>query len=70
MITVANLKEQTGQQGPHPNLYCLACGSEYSANKSDYFNHPHDYSFVCCNEPMILAIKTICLREVSNEEDC
>lgn len=56
-VTVADLKDQVGKPGPHPNLYCECCGSEYSANAGDYFMHPHDYIFECCDEPMVLAIK-------------
>jgi hypothetical protein len=40
-------------------LYCLECGSEFSANSGDYFMQPDNYVFMCCNEPMILAKKQI-----------
>jgi hypothetical protein len=56
-VTVADLKEQTGVPGPHPNLVCECCGAEYSANKGDYFMHPPTYPFFCCDRPMILAIR-------------
>jgi hypothetical protein len=31
------LKNQTGERGPHPFLYCAECEAEYSANRGDYF---------------------------------
>lgn len=65
MITVADLKNQTGVPGPHPNLVCKCCGAEYSANAGDYFMHRSTYAFVCCDRPMVLARKRVVLEEVS-----
>ncbi len=57
MVTVADLKDQTGKPGPHPILVCYCCGAECSANAGDYFNSRPTFKFVCCGEPMDLAIK-------------
>ena len=64
-IFAANLKDQTGVPGPHPILYCEYCGSETSANKGDYFYLTPDYSFVCCEQPMTLAIKRVTYEKVN-----
>jgi hypothetical protein len=64
MITVADLKNQTGTHDPHPVLYCRDCGAEYSANKGDYFMHPPTYPFFCCDQPMILVVKKTVFEEV------
>lgn len=63
LVTVGDLKDQIGTSGPRPDLYCAACGNEYSANAGDYFNHPFNHVFVCCDEPMKL-----CVRRVTHEE--
>ncbi|MCI0525953.1 MAG: hypothetical protein L0Y56_00670 [Nitrospira sp.] len=69
MITVKDLKDQTGTPGPHSVLYCLNCMSTYSANRGDYFflENPGDrkHVFRCCGEPMILVVPEIHYREVS-----
>jgi hypothetical protein len=64
MITVSDLKEQTGVPGSHPSLICRCCGAEYSANKSDYFLYPPTFPFFCCEQPMILAVKRVVYEEV------
>jgi hypothetical protein len=46
MITVADLR-MTECEGL--SLACAECGSECSANPSDYFLLPEDYVFVCDN---------------------
>ncbi len=62
-VKVKDLKDQSGP-GPHPNLMCLCCGGEYSANKGDYFMFPHNHTFKCCGEEMILAVKEVRYRRV------
>jgi hypothetical protein len=54
MIKVSDLKDQIGTPGPHPFLYCQECGSQFSANKGDYFMHPSDHVFTCCGENLNL----------------
>jgi len=36
-------------------LYCVVCGSKYSANKCDYFMQPHDFDLMCCGESLDLC---------------
>jgi len=62
-ITVADLKDHKGC-GPHPFLYCEFCGAEWSANKGDYFTHPLDYVFTCCDENMRLVRKVVTYEDV------
>ena len=67
MVTVADLQDQTGASatpGPHSILYCQECGSEYSANKGDYWNHPSNYPFYCCGLSMLLVQKKVIYSEV------
>lgn len=59
MITVHDLKDQTGTPEPRPFLYCEECGSECSANRGDYFSTPSTFPFFCCNHPMRLVKKII-----------
>ena len=63
-VKVSDLKDQTGVAGPHPILYCTCCGGEYSANASDYFMHPSNYTFKCCRRNMKLVVKRINYQEV------
>jgi hypothetical protein len=56
-ITVADLQDQIGTLEPRPILHCDICDSEYSAHAGDYWDHPKDYVFTCCGEPMSLVIK-------------
>lgn len=41
-------------------MYCPICGSEYSANKGDYFmiSNP-EFKFICCDRTMLLVTKSI-----------
>ena len=65
MITVADLKDQTGIVGTRPILMCQECGGEYSANKADYsFYRLDTYPFFCCDLPMILIVKKTIIEEV------
>lgn len=64
MITVAELKDQTGMVEPRPFLYCGECESECSANKGDYFFLADDEVLTCCGEPMKLCVKRITYQEV------
>ena len=66
-VTVGSLKNQTGEAGPHPFLYCHCCGGEYSANAGDYFMASGDTVLKCCDEPMILAVKRVSFMEVSQK---
>jgi hypothetical protein len=63
-VKVSDLKDQIGMNGPRPFLMCYCCGAEYSANKGDYFMHPSDHTFECCDEPMVLVIKYMMYAEV------
>ena len=62
MVRVRVLKEQIGTTGPRPILRCFICGSEFSANRGDYFAAHPEYIFECCGEPM-----TLCIRRVTYE---
>jgi len=44
-------------------MYCIKCGGEYSADKSDYFMVRGDHKFRCCNCIMDVVVKqtTHCL---------
>ena len=63
-VKVSDLKDQVGKPSPHPILYCKVCGSEYSANAGDYFNHPSTHVFKCCRRNMVLVNKTTTYLEV------
>lgn len=65
VVKCGDLKDQSGP-GPHPVLYCVHCGDEYSANKGDYFDTPEDEVMTCptCEEPMQLVVKTTTFRQV------
>lgn len=57
-LTYGMLRNQAGEPGPHPFLYCGECGARYSANAGDYWNVPKDRPVECeCGEPMILALE-------------
>jgi hypothetical protein len=59
MITVKDLKDQTGTQD-RSMLLCENCGAQYSANKSDYsFWMPANQAFTCCEEPLVLVVKSV-----------
>lgn len=55
LVTVGDLKNQTGVPGPHPILYCGHCGAGRSSNAGDYWDWPKDHVFVCCDSPMQLG---------------
>jgi len=42
-----------------PILYCERCGSEYSANKGDYFDAPPGQKLVCCGKQLVLARRIV-----------
>ena len=46
-------------------MYCNICGSEYSANYSDYFMTAKNYVFKCCDMPCELAQKIVTTEYVS-----
>jgi hypothetical protein len=54
---VGNMTNQTGVSGPHSIAYCLICGNEFSANKSDYWDAPDSLVLKCCYQPMHLVVK-------------
>jgi len=56
-ITVADLKDQTGEHHPRPILYCNTRGEESSANKVDYFYLHPNHTFTHCGRPMRLVVK-------------
>ena len=56
-VTVADLRDQIGTNGPRPLLYCRRCGSEQSANAGDYFMAPANRIFKCCGVNMVLVTK-------------
>jgi hypothetical protein len=64
MLTVGDLKNQTGTPLPRPFLYCAECESECSADRGDYFSLPDSKELICCGEPMRLVKKIIQLVEV------
>jgi hypothetical protein len=57
LIRVADLKDQTGMLEPRPILYCDGCGSECSANKSDYCCCSPETAMWCmyCDQPFKLV---------------
>lgn len=61
-VTKAFLKDQTGMLGHRPFLYCECCGAERSANAGDYFMLPDSHVFLCCCQPMRLAIARRIIR--------
>ena len=65
-VRVADLQDQTGKPGPHAVLHCYECGSDYSANRGDYFMVSGDHVFSCCGEPMTHAVRqeTVAYEEV------
>lgn len=63
-ITINDLKDQTGTPGPHPILYCAECGSEFSANKSDYFLSAGDDAVKHCGKNMRLVRKRVIYEDV------
>ena len=56
-VRVSDLKDQLGMPFPRPMLYCVECGTEYSANKGDYFAASPDHIFRHCGKPMRLVVK-------------
>lgn len=68
MVTVSDLFDHIGSKEPRPILLCPRCGGEYSANKGDYWNHPQDYTFQCCDEPMLLVHKHTVYEEMKGNE--
>lgn len=54
-MTYRELRNQTGEPGPHPFLYCRECGEHFSANAGDYFWADGRAMIEHCGEPMILA---------------
>ena len=68
-VTVADLKNQTGVPGPHPNLHCQLCGADFSANAGDYGNwngFAATHVFKHCGRPMRLVFKRIIYIEASS----
>ena len=62
-VKVKDLKNQTGVSGPHPFLYCLICGSEFSANAGDYWDTKPEHVFRCCEDDMLLVTAQRVLTE-------
>lgn len=56
-VTVNDLRNQIGAEGPREVLYCSTCGAEYSANQGDYWNVPPSYTFKHCSRYMLLGFK-------------
>lgn len=63
-ITVDDLKDQVGAPGPHPILYCAACGGEFSANKGDYFLLAGERVLKHCGKNMRLVRKKTVYEDV------
>jgi len=63
-MKVSELKDQIGQPGPRPLLYCTVCGAEYSANAGDYWNCSRDMDMLCCDEPLQLVMKRTVYKKV------
>ncbi len=57
MVKVKDLKDQIGEPGPYPILFCPLCDCENSANAGDYFAANPETVFECCEEPMLLVVK-------------
>ncbi len=64
MVTSKDLKDQILHHEDKSMLLCTVCGSEYSANKGDYWDTPDNHVFKCCHKPMRLVIKTTNYKEV------
>lgn len=59
-VTVGDLPDQNLlRAGNHPELHCFECGGSYSADKDDYFMHPKDHVFACCDKPIALVVKEV-----------
>ena len=67
MVRVRDLKDQIGEPGPRPILYCAVCGAECSANRGDYFWAREDHVFECYGEPMELVIRRVVYEPVEME---
>ena len=63
-IRVKDLKDQIDTKEPRSILYCSICGAEYSAHAGDYFLARPDHVFMCCDEPMLLVIKSTTFTEI------
>jgi len=46
---VKNLRDQIGVSGVREIAVCPCCGSEYSANKGDYWNLRPNDALTCCD---------------------
>ncbi len=64
-VTVADLKDQIGQPGPHPFLWCPKCGEKNSANKGDYFMAKDTHVFRHCGRNMQLMTERTYLIPVT-----
>lgn len=70
MVRVRDLVDQVFEvKYPGRFLLCRICGGEYSAHKGDYWNHPQEYVFKCCDEPMSLMTKKQVYTEIKIEGD-
>ena len=56
-VRVRDLKDQIGNAGPRPILFCRVCRSEYSANRGDYFMSNPDLVLTCHDAPLCLALR-------------
>jgi hypothetical protein len=65
MIRIRELKDQIGAPYPRPLLICHSCGSEFSANRGDYFAANLETVLTCCGKPLSLAVKKVVYREVA-----
>lgn len=64
MVKVADLNDQIDEPGSRSFLYCLGCGSEFSAHAEDYFQLTPGHVFQCCDTTMILARKVVTFEEI------
>lgn len=53
---VKNLQDQINMPYSKALLLCTICGSEFSANKGDYWQLSNDDSIKCCNIIMRLKV--------------
>lgn len=63
-MKVKELHDQIGTTGPRPILYCSICEGEYSANAGDYWSCSDDTVLTCCDEPLLLVVKSTVYKQV------
>jgi len=49
-------------------MFCSECGSEYSANKGDYFQYSEDFEFKCCGKTMEICVRQTRIKKVEDRK--